>query len=54
MKNQQELLDACKKAENIIRIARQYFPKSVKNNHRFELENACATILNAIHNAEKE
>ena len=46
------LLEACKRAENLIRTARKYFPKSVKNSDKFDLENTCATLGKAIHNAE--
>lgn len=47
-----ELLEACKTAEKLIRVARNYFPKSMQNSDRFDLENACATICKAIAKAE--
>lgn len=47
-----ELLEALKLAESLIRTARQYFPKSIKNNDKFELENTGATISKAIYNAK--
>ncbi len=42
------LLEACKEAFDLIDLARQYFPKSIKNNAKFKLENTCATIGKAI------
>jgi len=47
-----ELLEACKTAEKLIRVARNYFPKSMQNSDRFDLENACAAICKAIAKAE--
>ncbi len=49
-----DLLEACKEAFDLIDFARQYFPKSIKNNAKFKLENTCATIGKAIPKAEKE
>lgn len=47
-----ELLEAVKYAMELIGIARQYFPKSIKNSDTFKLENTCATLNNAIAKAE--
>lgn len=47
-----DLLAACKEAMKFIEVARQFFPKSIKNNHKFMLENICATLGTAIHKAE--
>ena len=46
-----EMLEALKYASELIPIARKYFPKSVKHSDKFQLENVCATIGNAIHKA---
>ncbi len=46
------MLEALKEAEKIIRVARQYFPKSTRNSDKFSLENTCAAIGSAIHKAE--
>jgi hypothetical protein len=50
--NTNQLVEALKEASELIKIARQYFPKSIKNSHKFQLENTCATIGNAIAKAE--
>lgn len=47
-----ELLEACKTADKLIRVARNYFPKSMQNSDRFDLENSCAAISKAIVKAE--
>ncbi len=47
-----EMLDALKYAAEIIKTARQYFPKSIKNRDTFALENTNAAIGKAIHKAE--
>lgn len=47
-----ELLEACKYAAELVKTARKYFPKSIKNSDRFSLENTCATINKAIARAE--
>jgi len=49
-----ELLEACEYAAELIKIARQYFPKSMKNNDKFQLENTCAAIGRAIQKARGE
>ena len=49
-----DLLEACKVAEKLIRTARRYFPKSIRNSDKFDLENTGATISAAIHRAENE
>lgn len=47
-----ELLAALEYVSKIIPAARNYFPKSVQNSDRFQLENACATVGAAIHAAK--
>ena len=47
-----EMLEALLYAESLIKIARQYFPKSIKHDDKFQLENVCATISKAIMKAE--
>jgi hypothetical protein len=47
-----EMLEALKYAAEMVKTARQYFPKSIKNRDSFMLENACATINKAIRKAE--
>ena len=49
-----EMYEALGYAKQIISVARQYFPKSVNNNDRFQLENACAAINKALVNARGE
>ncbi len=46
------MLEALRYAAELIPTARRYFPKSVKFSDRFQLENVCATIGKAIHQAE--
>jgi hypothetical protein len=46
------LLAALKSAAELVNTARQYFPKSIKNSDRFQLENTCASINKAIAKAE--
>ena len=41
-------LEALEMAEEIIRIARAYFPKSVRNRDTFKLELACSVVTNAL------
>ncbi len=48
----EEMLEALKEAQKIISTAREYFPKSIKNTDRFNLENTCACIGTAIAKAE--
>lgn len=48
-----ELLEACKAARELVKLARQYFPKSVSNSDTFNLLNVDAnTIAKAISKAE--
>jgi len=47
-----DMLEALDVAEKIIRTARRYFPKSIKNGNKFDLENACATVGKAIAKAK--
>jgi len=46
-----ELLEALARAAELIKTARQHFPKSIKNSDKFNLENTCATINAAIQKA---
>ena len=46
-----ELLEACKMAMELIKIARKRFPKSIKHDDKYVLESVCATIGNAINKA---
>ena len=52
--NHYELLEALELAEKLIHTARHYFPKSIKNPDKFQLENTCATIGKAIYKAKEE
>ena len=47
-----EMFEACKAALDLISVCRQYFPKSVKNPDRFQLENTCATLFKALSKTE--
>ena len=47
-----EMLEALKYAAELVKVARRYFPKSVRNSDTFQLENTCATIGKAIAKAE--
>jgi hypothetical protein len=47
-----EMLQALEFSAELIKLAREYFPKSIKNRDKFTLENACATIGTAIHHAK--
>jgi hypothetical protein len=38
-----DLLEACKVASDMMRLARRYFPKSIQNSDKFMLENVCAS-----------
>jgi hypothetical protein len=49
-----EMLEALKVADNLVKIARKYFPKSIRNNDKFQLENACATIGNILAKVKSE
>ncbi len=46
-----KMLEALEYCQKVIEIARKYFPKSIKNSDRFMLENCCATVGKAIHEA---
>lgn len=46
-----ELLAACEEAKELIRVARRYFPKAIKNSDKFTLENTCASIGKAVDKA---
>jgi hypothetical protein len=47
-----DMLDALKQAAALVKVARNYFPKSVQNRDRFTLENTNAAICAAIRKAE--
>ena len=47
-------LEALKLAAELIKTARKYFPKSIKNGDKFQLENTCAALNKAIYAAESE
>lgn len=47
-----DLLEACKEVQKLIRLARNYFPKSIQNSNSFALENTNAVICAAIAKAE--
>ena len=49
-----DMLEALQLAADILATARQYFPKSIKNNDKFALELACAAVGKAIANAKGE
>lgn len=44
-----EMFAALKEAEKIVKTARQYFPKSIRNSDRFSLELTAAAIGKALH-----
>lgn len=46
------LLEALQMAQKLIKVARQHFPKSLKNHDTFALELTCAEIGKALHQAE--
>ncbi|MFA5048969.1 MAG: hypothetical protein WC516_08150 [Patescibacteria group bacterium] len=47
-----DMYEALKEADKLIALARQFFPKSIHNSDKFQLENTCATIGKAIAKAE--
>jgi len=49
-----KMLEALEYCQKVIEIARHYFPKSIKNSDSFMLENCCATVGKAIHEATGE
>jgi len=49
-----DMLEALKYAESLIKTARKYFPKSIQNADRFELENVNAAIVKVIHKVTEE
>ena len=48
----EDAIEALNYAAKLIETARRYFPKSMKNSDKFNLENTCATVGKAIHKAE--
>ena len=46
------MYEALKEADNLIKLARQYFPKSIRNSDTFQLETTCAAIGKAIAKVE--
>ena len=51
---QATMLAALKRAEELIRTARRYFPKSIHNSDKWALELSCAEIGKAIAEAEEK
>ena len=49
-----ELLEALELAAKLIVTARQYFPKSMKNSDKFDLENTNAAIVKAVAKAKEQ
>lgn len=49
-----DLLEACKVALDLVRVARDHFPKSMHDADKFKLENTCATIGKAIEKASAQ
>lgn len=47
-----ELVQALQYAEELIRVARNHFPKSMRDSDKFQLENTCAAIGSALHKAK--
>jgi hypothetical protein len=47
-----DMYEALKYADELVKIARQYFPKSIKTSDKFTLENTCAAIGKALAKAE--
>jgi hypothetical protein len=47
-----DMYEALKEADKLIKLARQYFPKSMHNPDKFQLENTCAAIGKALSKAE--
>lgn len=45
------LVAALRDAEQLISVARRYFPGSIRNSDKFNLENTCAAIGSALHKA---
>ena len=53
MNSREEMLEALKEASQFVKLARQYFPKSIQNSATFKLNSVCAQIGTAIFNAER-
>ncbi len=49
-----DLYEALEYAAEIVKVARNYFPKSIRNSDRFNLENTNATITKALSRARGE
>ena len=47
-----EMYEALKAVGDLMTVARLYFPKSIQNSHKFQLENTCAAINKALAKAE--
>jgi hypothetical protein len=47
-----DMYEALKLTYGLIELARKYFPKSIHNPDKFQLENTCAAIGKAIRKAE--
>ena len=48
-----DMHEALKYSQDLIVIARKYFPKSIRNTDRFQLENTCSAINAALRKAER-
>ena len=48
-----DMLKALEMAGELVRLARRYFPKSIKHGDRFKLEQTCAAITSAIKKGTK-
>jgi hypothetical protein len=46
-----ELLQALSYAAELIKTARRYFPKSIRNRDKFQLENTNAAIVDVLYRA---
>ena len=49
-----DMLQALECAAELIKVARNHFPKSIRNGDKFQLENTCAAIGKAIAQARGE
>jgi hypothetical protein len=45
----QQMVEALEASASLIKTARCYFPKSMRNSDKFKLELTCATVGSALH-----